>query len=341
MIRINKRVFSKLFIVSLPVLVLLFQGCTKKESYKLAVLQWSDRVPAYCNAFDGFMDTLRVKGYVEGVNLKALRFSCNENRELAKKFAEKLVQWQPNIFLVLGTPAALEAKKVLQKERSKIPLIFTATTSPDRTGIIPSYLSPPKNMAGIGVEIPVVERVKVIIEAFPWAKKVGIVYFPDTRPAVITSQDFAKTLSSLGGEPELLSLNSAELEESLRKIDELAKKVDLLYFAPDPVLYSSPFLNKALHVAMKNKVPVVGITRDIAEKGAVLSEYVSYYEAGEEAADMAYKVLSGLSPDKLRSRPSNSRHIRVNLTVARKLNITIPRPVLLRADDIIDSPEGN
>lgn len=335
--KIPARTFARLLTIALPFLMLTAQGCSKKECYRLAVLQWSEKVPVYQNAFDGFMNALRGKGYVEGVNLKIQRLSCNQDRERARKLADSLASWNPTLFLVLGTPAVLEAKAVLQKKYPGIPLLFTATTSPERTGIIPSY-TPQKNIVGVGVEIPVSERVKTIRASFPWAKRVGIIYFPDTQPALLTSKDAAKALGSGGMDPVTVALSSSDKSESLKKIDALAKKVDILYFPPDPILYASPFLEKALEIATKNKVPVAGITKSIAAKGAVMAEYVDYYEAGEEAADMAYKLLSGLSPDKLLSHPSHSWHIAVNLSVARELNLTIPRTILLKAEKIIDSP---
>ncbi len=331
------RIFAGLLAIVLPLLMLGLQGCSKKECYRLAVLQWSEKVPAYQNAFDGFMNALRGKGYIEGVNLKVRRFLCNQERERARELTDDLASWNPNLFLALGTPATLEAKAVLQKKYPGIPLLFTATTSPDRTGIISSY-TPQKNMAGVGVEIAASERVETIRETFPWAKQVGIVYFPDTQPALLTSKEVTKALRILGMEPVDVVLSSSRKSESLKEIDEMAKRVDILYFSPDPILYASSFLDKALKIAIKNKVPVVGITKSIAAKGAVMAEYVDYYEAGEEAADMAYKILSGLSPKKLLSHPINSRHIAVNLSVARQLNLAIPRTILLRADKIIDSP---
>ena len=327
---------GRLFSLLLPLLLLtMLQGCSKKEAYRLAVLQWSEKVPVYQNAFDGFMITMRAKGYMEGKNLEVRRFSCSQNREKARSLTEKLAQWQPNLFLALGTPAALAAKEVLQKGHPDIPLVFTATTAPDKTGIIPSY-APQKSIVGVGVEIPAEDRVRVIKETFYQAKRVGIIYFPDTRPAVLTSKDAAKAFKAVGIEPLTLSLNSKDKNGGLKKIDALAKKVDLLYFSPDPILYASPFVEKALGEAMKNKVPVAGITKSIVAKGAVIAEYVDYYQAGEEAADMAFKILEGVSPQKLRSHPSQSRHIAVNLSSARRLDITIPRTILLRANEIID-----
>ena len=71
----------------------------------------------------------------------------------------------------------------------------------------------------------------------------------------------------------------------------------------------------------------------LAAHGALVAYGVSYREVGRLSAKYVERVLAGTSP---RDLPAESFSLVVNLKTARKLGVTIPQSVLLRADEVID-----
>jgi putative ABC transport system substrate-binding protein len=62
---------------------------------------------------------------------------------------------------------------------------------------------------------------------------------------------------------------------------------------------------------------------------------VNYYEAGRLSAKYVQRVLTGTSPQNLPVELLSRVELAVNLKTAREIGVTIPQPVLLRADKVI------
>ena len=58
-------------------------GCSKEgKVYHIGVLQWSEKVQPYLLAYEGVIDSLAEKGYLEGVNVRLSYRNAEQDKGL-------------------------------------------------------------------------------------------------------------------------------------------------------------------------------------------------------------------------------------------------------------------
>ena len=94
-------------------------------------------------------------------------------------------------------------------------------------------------------------------------------------------------------------------------------------------------MSLAGELARERKLPL--IVDDLnAVQGGVLAAYgLNYFDLGRFSAKQVQRVLSGAKPQDLPVETYDKVQLGLNLRVARELGITVPQPLILRADLVI------
>ena len=74
----------------------------------------------------------------------------------------------------------------------------------------------------------------------------------------------------------------------------------------------------------------------LAEQGALFSHYANWTSLRRRTAEYVDKILNGAKPGDLPVEEPTKFELVVNLNTARMFNLTIPPPILLRADRVIE-----
>jgi putative ABC transport system substrate-binding protein len=132
---------------------------------------------------------------------------------------------------------------------------------------------------------------------------------------------------------------TAELVETLKAVppgDGLFAPFNPHLDVPGLMLVAS--LSARLPVIYPSAYWVRAITPGSQERGlGGLASYGSDYEAeGVQAARLVAKILRGARPQDVPVEATNRVQFVVNLKTAKALGLTIPPPVLARADEVID-----
>ncbi len=88
--------------------------------------------------------------------------------------------------------------------------------------------------------------------------------------------------------------------------------------------------------ALANKVPAMGLAREFAEDGALLAYGPSFPDLYRRAAYFVDKILRGAKPADLPVEQRTKFELIVNMKTARTLGLTIPPPLLQRADQLVE-----
>ncbi|HLE67486.1 MAG TPA: ABC transporter substrate binding protein, partial [Burkholderiales bacterium] len=89
-------------------------------------------------------------------------------------------------------------------------------------------------------------------------------------------------------------------------------------------------------LAARTRVPVMYDEREFVDEGGLMSYGANLDDLYRRAAAYVDKILKGASPAEIAVEQPTRFELVINLKTARTLGITIARPVLLRADKVIE-----
>ena len=88
-------------------------------------------------------------------------------------------------------------------------------------------------------------------------------------------------------------------------------------------------------LALRHGLPTIGEYREFPAGGGLLSYGPSNTAAIRQAAKLIDKILRGAKPGDLPIEQPTKFELVINLKTAKALGLTIPQPLLLRADEVI------
>ena len=176
---------------------------------------------------------------------------------------------------------------------------------------------------------------ELLIEIAPGIKRAAIMFNPDTAPGggsyFLTS--FEAAARSFKMEPMIARVHSeAEIEAVISSLGR--EPPGGLVAMPDAYMY----VHRALIVllAARNNVPAVYWTSVIPRAGGLLSYGAELGDIFRRAALYVDRILRGAKPADLPVQQPVKFEMAVNFKTAKALGLTVPRSILLRADEVID-----
>jgi putative ABC transport system substrate-binding protein len=83
-------------------------------------------------------------------------------------------------------------------------------------------------------------------------------------------------------------------------------------------------------------LPAIGITRDFADDGGLLTYGADPFEFYQRAASYVDQILKGATPANLPVQAPTKLALVINLKTAKALGLTVPPTLLARADEVIE-----
>jgi putative ABC transport system substrate-binding protein len=280
--------------------------------------------------FDVFRARLAALGYVEGKNLIIEQRFADCRYERMPALANELVQVPVDVLFTMGTRAG----RVVAETVKTTPLVvyscdpFEHVTSLARgrgnlTGItcLTTELSP--------------KRLELLHEAVPQASRVLFLHDPLAAPnAWKLTQEASPRLG--------ITLQQAQVEgteELLPEFPMIAKEhADALFVYPDVILSSYPRPQQLAEFAIKAHLPMMNAFRFFTDAGGLMSYGATTSEIYTSAAEQVAKILGGTPPSELPLRQATRFELIINNWTAKALGLTMPPSLLVRADEVIESP---
>jgi putative tryptophan/tyrosine transport system substrate-binding protein len=286
----------------------------------------------YAHRLGSFRRGLQEMGYVEGQNVGIdYRWPAGQNDRLAELAAE-LVRRRVTVIAAIGTPSTLAAKAAT----STIPIIFAVAVNPVEVGLVASLSRPGGNLTGVTNMNEEVgpKRLELVHELLPAVTSVAVLVNPTNR---IIAEAFARHVQSaagtLGLKLHVLRAGSKrELEGVFASLAQL--RVGALIIGPD-VLFTERDEQLAA-LALRHAVPTVYQYRSFAAAGGLLSYGSDETEYYRLVGAYTGRILKGEKPADLPVQQVTKVELIVNLKTARALGITVPLPLLGRADEVIE-----
>jgi putative ABC transport system substrate-binding protein len=279
-----------------------------------------------------FRQGLAETGYVEGRNLEGDYRSAENQFDLLAVLAAELVRRSVSLIAAMGGLApALAAKKAT----TTIPIVFTITGDPIRQGLVDSLNHPGGNITGVSnlAGVVVSKQLEVLCETVPKAALIGLLVNPANPNADFYTKDVDTAASVIG--QKLLVVKAASEKDIPTAFATLAEqRVDAILVPSDTLFNSVP--EELVKLAARHALPAIYAYSEFAKAGGLMSYGVSFGGPFRQAGAYAGRILKGERPANLPVIQATKVELIVNLKAARALGVTVPLPLLGRADEVIE-----
>src|SRR5262245_14745977 len=279
-----------------------------------------------------FRKALRELGYVEGKSILIEFRSAEGNADRLPVLAAELVRLKVDVIVAEGgTASVLAAKNATQT----IPIVFPTIGDPVAQGVVTSLARPGGNLTGLSLQTPDTagKVLELLREIVPKATRVGLLVNPDNpslRPVLPEVQVAANRLGI-----EIVVVAAKALAEFGGAFTEVARSR-----AHALVIWNDAMLNEQssslARLATKHKLPTMGWNSALPENGGLASYGANRLEIMRRAATYVDKILKGSKPGDLPVEQPTKFELVINMKTAKALGLTIPKSVLLRADQVIE-----
>ena len=327
----SRRRLGKLLALMLGILAapLAIQGQGPRNVPKIGYLVLSPLAEPPSAERRAFLEGLRDLGYLVGQNLIIEYRSAAWNRELLPDLAAELVELKVEVIVVVpgATDAAREATKT-------IPIVVAAANDPAESGLVASLARPGGNVTGTAVSTLDLtgKRLQLIKEAFPKASRVAVLWSPAYEAASLQWKGTQAAARVLG-----VTLQALEVKDprdfpgafsamTRKRPDALLTFISPLTTAYRPII---------VEFATKNRLPTMFAGREAVEAGGLMSYAPNVPDMFRRAAIYVDKILKGAKPGDLPIEQPTKFELVINLKTAKALGLTIPKSVLLQADQVI------
>jgi putative ABC transport system substrate-binding protein len=270
-------------------------------------------------------------GYVDGRNVIYELRNAEGRPERLPELAADLVRSKVDVIVAISNPAAFAAKGAT----SSIPIVVWAAHGAVDTGLVNSLARPGGNVTGVESLAPELDakRLQILKEIVPGLAKVGVLYDGQDQGSPLH-------LKSVQAAARILKLEVVPLEmrraEDLDRVFPAAKAFDaLLTFTS--ALTAGPEWKRAADHALAQRMPTMCEFRFYVQLyGCLIAYGPTFDEISLRNAQQIDRILKGAKPADLPFEQVTRFPMVVNKKTAAAIGVTIPRTVMLAADEVIE-----
>ena len=279
---------------------------------------------------ESFKQGLHDIGYVEGRNINIEHRWAEGQGERLPGLAAELVRLNVDV-IVASSQAALAAKKAT----TVIPIVMPIITDPVRLGLISSLARPGGNATGFATqneELPG-KWMELVKEAFPRVSRVAFFWSPiydggaQLRAAEAAAPGLRLRLQAFKLErPEDFGTAFSGMQKS---------RAEALIVSSSPFFYAHK--TRLVELAAKYRIPTIYHQSEfVVGSGGLMSYAPDFRDLFRRSATYVDKILKGAKPGDLPVQQPTKFDLVINRKTAQALGLTIPQPLLLRADKVIE-----
>ena len=278
-----------------------------------------------------FRQGLSETGHIEGRNV-AIEYRWAEGQyDRLPELATDLVRRRVSVLVTSGGDPPAQAA---QAATTTIPIVFNMSADPIQLGLVASLGRPGGNVTGVtslNVEVAP-KRLELLCEVMPTATTIALLVHPNNRSTAERTALQAAARSRGLQLPILQAGSDDDLDAAFASLIRL--RASGLVIGQDAFFIARPKQIAAL--ALHHSVPTVYQFRDFAAAGGLMSYGGEFTDTYHQSGIYAGRILKGEKPGDLPVQQVTNVRLIVNLKTAKSLGLTIPLPLLGRADEVIE-----
>jgi len=279
-----------------------------------------------------FRQGLGESGYVEGRNVAIeYRFADGRNERLAPLAADLVSRRVAVIAAPSGDSSAFAAKAAT----TTIPIVGGFASDPVANGFVSSLNRPGGNLTGVthfGAEL-MPKRLQVLSEVVPDAAVIDLLVNPEGAITAGATKDVEAAAHALGRQIRIhAARNEAEIAAAFAQLPQLRAQALL-------VMGDSFFTSRSEQVGaltLRYALPAMFSNRDFITAGGLMAYDTDRMDGYRLIGVYTGRILKGEKPADLPVQQSTKIEFLINLKTAKALGLTIPLPLLGRANEVIE-----
>jgi len=279
-----------------------------------------------------FRQGLKEGGYVEGQNI-AIEFRWAEGRnDQLSAMAADLVRRQVAVIAAISPSAALAAKSAT----TAIPVVFQSGSDPVEMGLVASLNRPGGTVTGIArlaTELAP-KLLELLHEAAPNADNIAFLMNPASFNAEVKTREARAAAHSLGLKQLLVLTAGTATEIDSAFVTMAERRANALLIGQD--VFFNNQVEQLAAMALRNKVPAIYSLREFATAGGLMSYGASLADQYRLVGVYVGRILKGEKPGDLPVQQATKVELIINLKTAKALGLSVPVPLLGRADEVIE-----
>ena len=314
-----KRIISILTLLAVSVLIV---GCADKKEeaktekvYKIGVSQIVEH-PALDDAKKGFEDAIKKSG------LKVEFDDKNANKDMSAQtmIMQQFKNDKKDLVFAISTPTAQAAMAQIDPAT---PIVFASVSDPAGAGLVGK-----SNITGTSGAPEIESNLKLIKEAFPNAKKIGVLYNTSEQNSVVQVKMLKELAPKYGF--EVVAESSTNANEMVSALAKISKEIDVFYAIQDSTLVT--YFKNLSEKMNEQKIPIIGSNEVFTNLGGLISQGTTDYQIGYRAGEMAVEILkNGKKPSDIKIESVQMPTISINKANMELLGIKLPESVLSKA----------
>ena len=272
-------------------------------------------------------------GYIEGQNFR-FEFRDNFKADLVPIMYRELVDQKVAVIIcgtTLGTAAAKAATQT-------IPIVFSNGTDPVENGFVASLNKPGGNITGIfNLALTLTgKRFEILHELVPSVTKFA--FLKDPGNAIISQ--LAMPLVQAAADKLGLSVLhvDAHTSDELEAAFETAVREGAggMVVGSDAIFATQLVALALVALAARHRLPTIYVVDTAVREGGFVSYGADEDEPSRLVGNYAGRILKGEKPADIPVQLLTKTKLLINLKTAKDLGITVPVPLLGRADEVIE-----
>jgi putative tryptophan/tyrosine transport system substrate-binding protein len=269
-------------------------------------------------------------GWIQGRTVAIEYRWAAGQRDRYSEIAAEYVRLKVDVIVTWAAAPTLAAKQATVL----IPIVFAGQTDPVGAGLVASLARPGGNVTGLSLQQTDTtdKRLEILREAVPHLRRLAIAGNPGGPGALLEMRKVQKTAEAVG--LEVMALELRQAEDIAPGIEELKGRVDALYVATDPLLFTNRIRFNTL--ALGARLPTIFGSREYVDSGGLVSYGPNWTDLFRRAADYVDKILRGTKPGDLPIEQPTKFDLIVNLKTAKAVGVEFSPSLLARADEVIE-----
>ena len=279
---------------------------------------------------EAFRQGLRELGYVEGKTIVIESRHVVGKLDQLSELAAELVRLKVDVIVTTGPTSTRAAKEAT----STIPIVMAWDNDPVANGIVASLARPGGNITGLSTLAPEIsgKQLELLKEIVPRLSHVAVLRTSTGSGRQATVKEMELAAGALKLQLQYLDvLGPKDIEIAFREAHN--GRAGAVLVLASPILDSHR--TQVVDLAVKNRLPAIYWTAEWVEAGGLMTYGASITDSFRRAATYVDKILKGRTPADLPVEQPMRFEFIVNLQAAKKIGLTVPPNVLVRATKVI------